>query len=290
MNIEIDASAGFCGGVARAIRLAEQSIAEDEKIYCLGEIVHNQAELNRLSKKGLIFINEDQFRNLYNAKVIIRAHGEPPITYQIAQQNNNELIDATCRIVSKLQQKVKLVSATMSAVNGQIVIFGREDHPEVKGLIGNIHSAIIVIRNEEDLNKIDFKKPIHFFAQTTNSVHLFRELANKIESRMKLAQNEKFINLKVHETVCKQVSDLEQNLKLFAKKHEVIIFVGGANSSNAKHLFDLCKVQNQQSYFINDASQIDVNWFSEVKRVGITGATSTPKWLMEKVEQEIDKL
>lgn len=290
MNIEIDAYAGFCGGVARAIKLAEQNIAKDEKIYCLGEIVHNQAEINRLSKHGLIFINEDQFRKLNNAKVLIRAHGEPPQTYQIAQQNNIELIDATCKVVTKLQQKVKLASEEIREANGQIVIFGRKDHPEVKGLIGNIQAAIIIIQNDEDLSKIDFRKPIHFFAQTTNSIHRFKELAKKIENRMQLEQEDKSISFQIHETVCKQVSDREQNLKLFAKKHEVIIFVGGANSSNAKYLFDLCKSQNQQSYFINDESQIDVNWFSRVKNVGITGATSTPKWLMKEVEQEIDKL
>lgn len=290
MNIEIDAYAGFCGGVASAIKLAEQNINAHEKIYCLDEIVHNQAELMRLTKEGLILINEDQFRNIYNAKVLIRAHGEPPQTYQIAQQNNIELIDATCKVVTKLQQKVKHASTEMSAAGGQIVIFGRKDHPEVRGLIGNCQSDIIIIQNEKDLSKIDFQKPIHFFAQTTNSIHRFRELAKEIKKRMKLKYNGKSISFQVHETVCKQVSSREEHLKLFAKKHDVIIFVGGANSSNAKYLFDLCKAQNQYSYFINDASQIDINWFNQAKEVGITGATSTPNWLMEEVKLEIDKL
>lgn len=290
MKVFLDPFSGFCGGVTKAIRLAENELSDDEQLYCLGEIVHNQAEINRLRSKGIIFISHDELKKIKNAKVIIRAHGEPPATYQLAKINNIELIDATCRIVQRLQDKIESASKEMEDDNGQIVIFGKENHPEVNGLIGKALVEVIVVENEEEINKIDFSRPIHLFSQTTKSIKDFERIKNLIRSRLENKNNKDQDFFKFTNSVCKQVSNREEKLIEFAQKNEVIVFVGGKNSSNAKFLYEISKGINPKSYFITDQTEIQTDWFKGVKSVGITGATSTPTWLMKKVAAEIKKL
>ncbi len=285
MEIRIDPYAGFCSGVIRAIKLAENELVEQEQLYCLGEIVHNEAEVKRLSDKGLRVIDYDELADLKNAKVLIRAHGEPPSTYELAKNNNITLIDASCKIVLNLQKKIEKIYSEIREKNGQLLIFGKKNHPEIIGLKGYAKSKAIIIEKISDLENLDFEKPIRLFAQTTKSVHDFRNIVKEITIR--LGENADF---KFEESICKQVSGRESSMAQFAEANDLLIFVGGKNSSNARFLFEICKSSNSNSHFINDKSDLKKEWFEDVKSVGISGATSTPRWQMEKVKTEIEEV
>jgi 4-hydroxy-3-methylbut-2-en-1-yl diphosphate reductase len=283
MKVEIDQKSGFCFGVVNAIGKAEKTLKNERKLYCLGDIVHNGMEIKRLEAAGLESIDREKFFTLKNCKVLLRAHGEPPSTYEYARANNIELIDGTCPVVLKLQQRVKKAYAEMKANNGQIVIFGKKGHAEVVGLEGQTKQQAIVVESEEDLEQVDPNRPAYLFSQTTKSLTKFHQLAKKLEER----SNEKVI---VKDTICRQVSNRVPWLKEFASTHDVIVFIGGKKSSNAKILFDVCKHTNPNSYFISTLEEIDNCWFDGKASTGICGATSTPQWLMEELAEKISSL
>ena len=288
MNIEIDSNSGFCFGVVKAIEIAEKELENDKKLYCLGDIVHNDAEVKRLEKKGLKTITRDEFKSLKNTKVLLRAHGEPPETYAIAKQNNIELIDASCPIVLNLQKKIDKAYHDFSSVKGQIVIFGKEGHAEVIGLLGHTENRGIVISVEKDLDKIDFSKPINIFSQTTKSRNSYHTIIEKIKARMLNEVGNDEINFIINDSTCRAVSNRDVFLKDFAKIHDIIIFVSGRKSSNGKVLYEVCKNQNDRSYFVSETEELHKEWFQDEDSVGICGATSTPTWLMEKVKNAIE--
>ena len=280
-KIEIDKKSGYCFGVTRAIEKAEEELKNGETLYCLGDIVHNKLEVKRLAKLGLITIDLEQFKKLKNARVLLRAHGEPPSTYDIAKQNNIELIDASCPVVLTLQKRVKKKNQA-SDNNTQTVIYGRPGHAEVVGLTGQTDNKALVIENKDDLHKLDFTKDINLFSQTTKRLDGFKEIAKIIEGKM---QN--CAQLKSFDTICRQVSNRVPNMKEFAKKHDIIFFIAGKKSSNGKVLFSECKKNNPNSHFISDPKDVDVSLVKENMSVGICGATSTPNWQMEEVEKII---
>ncbi|BBE20637.1 4-hydroxy-3-methylbut-2-enyl diphosphate reductase [Aquipluma nitroreducens] len=277
MIVEIDKKSGFCFGVLNAIGKAEESLKSEDMLYSLGHIVHNELEVKRLQEMGLKTINHDEFFQLKDCKVLIRAHGEPPSTYEYARLNNITLIDASCPVVLKLQQRVKKASEAMNESDGQVVIFGHRGHAEVTGLVGQTEEKAILIENPEDYHQIDLLRPLVVFSQTTKSVDDFKKLNENIKNH---AQTN---SVEFHDTICRQVSNRVPHLQDFASRFELIIFVGGRHSSNAHVLFDVCKKQNERSYFVSSADDLQANWFSGVSRVGVCGATSTPQWLMEKV-------
>jgi len=290
MKIEIDENSGFCFGVVKAIEIAEKELEKDNTLYCLGDIVHNDAEVKRLENKGLITISNAEFKELKNTKVLLRAHGEPPETYKIAEENNIELIDASCPIVLNLQKKIDKAYIDFSSVEGQIVIFGKEGHAEVIGLLGHTDNRGIVISEENDLDKIDFSKPINIFSQTTKSRSSYQIIIEKIKERMIKERGNDEINFIINDSTCRAVSNRDVFLKEFAQKHDVIIFVSGRKSSNGKVLYEVCKKQNERSYFVSETDELKKEWFSYNSSVGICGATSTPTWLMKKVKIAIEKL
>jgi 4-hydroxy-3-methylbut-2-enyl diphosphate reductase len=290
MKINIDPNSGFCFGVVYAIQMAEDELDRTGKLYCLGDIVHNGEEVERLTAKGLEIINHDQLAGLKDCKVLIRAHGEPPSTYQLALQNNIELIDASCPVVLKLQHRVKTSFEDILLHGGQIVIYGQPGHAEVNGLIGQTNGQAIIVFSEEDLNAIDYSKPVHFFSQTTKSTAGFEKMERLIQERFlsfkgSLEEGD-FIS---NDTLCRQVSNREPQLKKFSAAHDVIIFVSGKKSSNGKALYSVCKAINPNSYFISNTDELEEDWFTDAATVGIAGATSTPLWLMEKVAAAIQK-
>jgi len=279
--VEIDQKSGFCFGVMNAIGKAEETLNTEDMLYSLGHIVHNELEVKRLQKMGLKTINHDVFFQLKDCKVLIRAHGEPPSTYEYARQNNITLIDATCPVVLKLQQRVKKAAETMQVENGQVVIFGHQGHAEVDGLSGQTNNQAIVIEHPDDFKKVDPSRPVVVFSQTTKSVGDFRKLTQNIQEQAKQGQVES------HDTICRQVSNRVPHLEQFAVRFDVVIFVGGLRSSNAQVLFDVCKKQNDRSYFVSSPDDLQADWFSKVNTVGVCGATSTPQWLMENVAEKI---
>jgi 4-hydroxy-3-methylbut-2-enyl diphosphate reductase len=284
MNIEVDQKSGFCFGVDLAVKKAEEEIIKSGKVYCLGEIVHNDLEVKRLEEMGMITIDQEQYKKLKNATVLIRAHGEPPETYKIAKENGINLIDASCPIVLKFQSRV------IKADEGenQVVIYGKKDHPEIIGLSGQIDYKAIIVEKEEDLEKLDYKKPIALFSQTTKPGSSYKKMAEKLSEKIKDKGAD--IGLKVNNTTCGQVSGRDENLIAFSKKNTVIIFVGGRNSSNAKTLFNLCKSHNDRTYFITSTDELQKDWFKIEDSVGVCGATSTPKWLLDKTKEQIFEL
>ena len=290
MKIEIDNNSGFCFGVVNAIQLAEKELENNNILYCLGDIVHNSAEVNRLKSKGLVTINHEQFRNLKNCKVLLRAHGEPPETYEIAKKNNIQLIDASCPVVLKLQNNIKHGFDDFLKKGGQVVIYGKEGHAEVNGLVGQTNGKAIVIGGLKDLDKIDFSKPINLFSQTTKSIEGFYEVQKEIEKRMIATQGTKEIDFITNDTICRQVSHRQPQLREFVKNHDVVIFVSGKKSSNGRMLFQVCQAENPNTFFVSEQSELKKAWFNEVKSVGVCGATSTPRWLMENVASEIKKI
>lgn len=287
MNINIDANSGFCFGVVYAIQMAEDELEENGKLYCLGDIVHNNMEVDRLKSKGLEIINHEQLKELKDAKVLIRAHGEPPSTYLIAAQNNIELIDASCPVVLKLQNRVRSGFDATEESGGQLVIFGKEGHAEVNGLVGQTGGKAIVVMTEADLDKIDYTKPIQLFSQTTKSTKGFMNLKKQIEDRIKAAGGDAKLSFEANDTLCRQVSNREPQLKVFAQNHDVIVFVSGQKSSNGRVLFETCKAENEKSYFISEPSELNPTWFENAQNIGICGATSTPMWLMESIQENI---
>ncbi len=289
MKIEIDKNSGFCFGVVKAIEIAESELKVDKKLYCLGDIVHNGAEVKRLEKIGLITINHEEFKKLKNTKVLLRAHGEPPETYEIAKQNNIKLIDASCPIVLNLQKKIHKSYSEILEIEGQIIIYGKQGHAEVVGLLGHTNNKGIVVSEVDDLNKIDFLKPVSIFSQTTKSSSGYQKIIDELKIRMKKVQGKDEISFISHASTCRQVSTRDVHLVEFAKKHDIIIFVSGKKSSNGKLLYEVCKEQNNRSYFISNAEELKKIWFNETDSVGICGATSTPEWLMKKVGSEIQK-
>lgn len=284
MKVTIDPHSGFCFGVVYAIQMAEEELEKDKKLYCLGDIVHNNMEVDRLRNKGLVIINHVQLKDLHNCKVLIRAHGEPPETYQLALKNNIELIDASCPVVLKLQNRVRNSFDEVEDGDGQIVIYGEAGHAEVNGLVGQTNQKAIIVKTEEDLLKVDFNLPIRFFSQTTKSTAGFEKMEQMIQERILNTRGSieegDFIT---NDTLCRQVSNREPQLQRFAKSHDVVLFVSGKKSSNGKALYSVCLASNPRSYFISDVSEILPEWLQGAEKVGICGATSTPMWLMEKV-------
>jgi len=291
MKIEIDKNSGFCFGVEFAIQIAEDEMEDRDTLYCLGDIVHNDIEVSRLNEKGLKIIDRKDFMNLRNCKVLIRAHGEPPETYKIALMNNLELIDASCPVVLKLQNRIKCAFDEMKKVNGQIVIYGKKGHAEVIGLNGQTKSNAIIISSEKDFEKIDFSRPIILFSQTTKSTKGFYILKNKIEEKLKsIIKDNTMAYFKAHDSICRQVSNREPQLIKFSQAHDIIIFVSGKKSSNGRALFNICKENNNRSYFVETETELNPQWFNKNDLVGICGATSTPMWLMEKVADHVDTI
>ncbi len=290
MNVEIDNNSGYCFGVEFAIQMAEDEMAGGKKLYCLGDIVHNRMEVERLHKKGLHVITREDLDDIEDAKVLIRAHGEPPETYRIALENNLELIDASCPVVLKLQNRVKHAYDNVSERDGQIVIYGKPGHAEVIGLTGQTADEAIIVFHEEDLDKIDFNRPIILFSQTTKSTKGFYHLKSLIEERIKSAKGELVEgDFLANDSICRQVSNREPQMERFAKKHDLILFVAGKKSSNGKALFGVCQQFNSRSYFIESEQDIDFSWLNDAGSIGICGATSTPRWLMEQVANHIQQ-
>jgi 4-hydroxy-3-methylbut-2-en-1-yl diphosphate reductase len=291
MEIEIDSKSGFCFGVQNAVEIAEEALLAGEKVFSLGPIVHNDKEVERLSSLGLTSIDHDEFRKLRDCKVLIRAHGEPPETYLTAKVNNISIIEATCPIVKRLQSRIKDTWVKSKEVDGQIVIFGKPGHAEVVGLLGQINNEGILVSGPEDLSKIDITRPVYVFAQTTMSITEYRKFTGILRSKIE----EKGLHdpdtiLKVNKTICGQVSNREPHLMEFSRKHDVIIFVSGKESSNGKMLFSVCKNINPDTHFVSSPQEIDKSWFIDKKSTGVCGATSTPKWLIENVRDFISKI
>ncbi len=290
MIIEIDSKSGFCFGVVNAIKLAETELKGDEVLFCLGDIVHNNEEVKRLENAGLRTIDKRSFINMRNKKVLLRAHGEPPETYQIAKENSITLVDATCPVVLKLQEKVARAWVEMKKVDGKVIIFGKKGHAEVIGLIGQTNGDAIIVERPDDTNELDFSKPITLFSQTTMSPEEYVELQRNIRKNMELHYAPNEVPLKIFNSTCGQVSNRKREIEKFAKKHQVVIFVSGVKSSNGKMLFEICKSSNPASHFVSYPDEVKKEWFFGVDDVGICGATSTPVWLMESVKNKINEL
>ncbi len=275
MLIEIDSHSGFCFGVVRAIEQAEQALKAGIKLYSLGDIVHNRVEVQRLESLGLKGITNQNISCAVGAKMLIRAHGEPPATYTQARSLGIDIIDATCPVVAKLQHRVKDAYAQMQSVSGEVVLLGKRGHAEVVGLTGQVEDKVTVIEGEADLELVDFSRPIYFLSQTTQSIALFEHLADIMRSRG--------VDVTVCDTICRRVSSRETHLVEFAQRFDLVLFVSGKKSSNGQVLFDLCANANPSSHKIEDEGEIDPAWLEGVQSVGICGATSTPTWLMQRV-------
>ncbi len=287
-QVEIDDKSGYCFGVEFAIQMAEDEMNQEETLYCLGDIVHNAMEVERLKAKGLVTIDRNQLKDLHDCKVLIRAHGEPPETYQIAIENNIELVDASCPVVLKLQNRIRNSYEMARQKGGQIVIYGKEGHAEVIGLSGQTHDEAIIVMEEKDLAQIDFNKPVILYSQTTKSTKGFYHMKELIEERVKAAKGtllEEDFN--ANDSICRQVSNREPQMEQFSQSHDVILFVAGRKSSNGKALHQVCLQYNPRSYFIESEKEINLDWFKPGDTVGICGATSTPRWLMEQVRDAL---
>lgn len=280
IQIEIDNGSGFCFGVTTAIQKAEEELATGGTLYCLGDIVHNGMECERLHNMGLVTINHDQLAQLRDAKVLLRAHGEPPATYELAQRNNIDIIDATCPVVLQLQRRIK--RQFDANPNAQIVIFGKNGHAEVMGLVGQTNNHAIIVERFDDVKTLDFTRDIFLYSQTTKSLDEFQRIIAYIQQH--IAPNATFRSF---DTICRQVANRMPNISTFAARHDVVLFVSGRKSSNGKVLFNECRSVNPNSFQIESSSEINLDWFSDAKTVGICGATSTPKWLMEECRDYI---
>ena len=289
MQIDLDTRAGFCFGVQNAIEIAERELRAGNTVYCLGQIVHNEMEISRLEKMGLITIDHEQFTQLKNARVLIRAHGEPPETYRIARENNIQLIDATCPIVAHLQNKIRTCYDEIKKEKGQVVIFGKKGHAEVIGLIGQTGNTAIVINSEEDLEKIDYRKPVYLYSQTTRDIHQYERLKEEIQRRIREAGDQEPASFISYNTICSQVSNRAPELEAFARDHDLMIFVSGRNSSNGKYLYDICRKVNPNTLFVSLPEELALPLPGNPQHIGISGATSTPGWLMEKIKKKIEQ-
>lgn len=279
LQIEIDNGSGFCFGVTTAIQKAEEELSKGNQLYCLGDIVHNGMECERLRKMGLITINHDDMRKLHNVKVLLRAHGEPPETYELARQNHIEIIDATCPVVLQLQKRIK---RQFEADAAQIVIFGKKGHAEVLGLVGQTQSTAIVIESVDEVTKLDFSRDIFLYSQTTKSLDEFHRIIEYIQQHISPSAT-----FKSSDTICRSVANRMPNISQFASRHDLILFVCGRKSSNGKVLYNECLRVNPNTHLIEGPDEINHQWLKGIKTVGICGATSTPKWLMEKCRDAI---
>ncbi len=278
LTVEIDKGSGFCFGVVNAIASAEAELEKGGMLYCLGDIVHNSSEVARLETEGLVTIDHEQMKQLHRVKVLLRAHGEPPTTYKLAQENNIEIIDATCPVVLKLQQKIKEAYLHTKGVGTQIVIYGKNGHAEVNGLVGQTEGTAIVIEGKDELDKLDYTRPIMLYAQTTKSVDGFKTIVEEIERRMVTD-----VDFSYYDTICRQVANRLPHITAFAQRHDLVLFVSGKKSSNGRVLFEECRKVNPNSYLVSDCNDIQTEWLQQVNSIGVCGATSTPKWLMEQV-------
>lgn len=283
MNIEIDEESGFCFGVTTAIKKAEEELAKGERLYCLGDIVHNGMEVERLHSHGLQTITHAELALLHDAKVLLRAHGEPPQTYRLADRNNVEVIDATCPVVLQLQRRIK--KQYTETPDAQIVIFGKNGHAEVMGLVGQTEGHAIVIEHVGDIARIDLGRDIYLYSQTTKNLDEYHSVIRYIASHVRDGAH-----FRSFDTICRRVAGRMRSISAFAARHELVIFVSGEKSSNGKVLFGQCLAVNSNSHRVERPEQIDASWLDEVETVGICGATSTPKWLMENCRERIDAI
>mgnify|MGYP006284798905 FL=1 len=281
MRLEIDQNAGFCFGVMNAIQLAEKYLENHSYLYCLGAIVHNEAEVNRLKKSRLRIIDHEKFKNLKNETVLIRAHGEPVETYQVAKENTLHLIEGTCPIVLRLQQMIR---AKTSEDGVQVVIFGKPDHPEAIGLASQIGGNVQIAQASHKLT-LDFSKPIYVYSQTTMDAERYADFCRQLQQKSEQLHQES--QIVCHNSVCGKVANRSKKIREFAQKHDIIIFVSGKDSSNGNYLYSVAKKQNPKTYFISKPDDLDMGWLENADSVGISGATSTPQWLMEKIADKI---
>lgn len=289
MKVDVEQGSGFCFGVENAVAIAENALKEGETVYCLGEIVHNDIEVARLTALGMVTITHDEFEKLRDGKVLIRAHGEPPSTYLKAAENNITIIDATCPIVHSMQEKIKKVADLAREEKGQIVIFGKEGHAEVIGLMGAAGPRGILVTGKGDLDRIDYTRPVFLFSQTTKSKVQYEVVAEIIRLNLeKQSKDHPGNTLKVHNTICRQVSGREPRLREFAQQHDVIIFVSGKKSSNGRMLFEVCLKENPRSHFISSPEELNRDWFRDASSAGVCGATSTPRWLIHEVAEIVE--
>lgn len=285
MKIEIDQGSGFCFGVTRAIGKAEEELAKDDQLYCLGDIVHNGRECDRLGQMGLVTINHEQMRQMHDAKVLLRAHGEPPSTYELARERSINLIDATCPVVLHLQERIKREYDADPEHRKQIVIFGKNGHAEVLGLVGQTEETAIIIESADEVEKLDFTRDICLYSQTTKPLDEFRKIVNYVQQHISPEATFTY-----YDTICRQVANRMPNIRSFALRHDAVLFVCGKKSSNGRVLFNECRKANPRSYLIDTADEIDVRWLRDCDSIGICGATSTPKWLMEQCKVRVEQL
>ena len=284
MIVEIDNNSGFCFGVRRAIETLEEGLRSGEELYCVGDIVHNEREIERLKARGLKVTESSRLGELHGKSVLFRAHGEPPGSYEIVRKNGLRLTDATCPVVLKLQQRIREAYARQKETGGQVVIFGKHGHAEVIGLVGQTGGDCILIEDKGQIDQIDYERDVEIFSQTTKDRKHYQEVVEAIRERSRG-------KVVAHDTICRQMTERAEHLPTFVNGHDVIVFVGGAKSSNSKMLFDICQTLNERSHFVTREEEVDSSWFAgeEVGSVGITGATSTPLWLMERVKKRIEK-
>ncbi len=291
MTVTVDQNSGFCWGVVRTIDIAEQELHESKKLYSLGDIIHNPVEIERLQEKGLATISLEDLKGIKDAKVLIRAHGEPPETFRRAKELGIELIDATCPVVTKVQERIRKFYD-----NGyQVVIFGKKDHAEVIGLVGHTNGTAIVIKSSEEVNKLDLTKKTVLFSQTTMDKATFYLIRDEIKSRIKAefevgTFEEMAIDFHAKDTICGQVSGRDKKLREFSRSNDVMVFVAGRKSSNGKVLYEIAKEENPKTYFVEDEKELQPEWFSGAETVGVSGATSTPQWLMERIKASIEAM
>lgn len=281
MEVIIDDNSGFCFGVVRAIGEAESALEHVGDVYSLGDIVHNRVEVQRLEQLGLHTVSHEDMPRLSGRTLLIRAHGEPPRTYRMAEELGITIIDATCPVVARLQRRLREAYDKMQEVGGSVVLLGKRGHAEVIGLTGQADDDVVVIEGEKDLDSVDFSRPIYFLSQTTQSIALFNQLAEEIKARAGE------VSITIDDTICRRVAGREALLADFSRSVDVVIFVSGRKSSNGRVLYEVCHSANPRSYNIEESSEIELSWLEGVKRVGICGATSTPRWLMEQVAEAI---
>lgn len=285
MRVIIDDNSGFCFGVVRAIGEAESALQSRGEVYCLGDIVHNRVEVQRLQNLGLHTISHEDISSLTGRTMLIRAHGEPPTTYRLAEASGVEIIDATCPVVARLQRRVREAYAQMQSAGGCVLLLGKRGHAEVVGLIGQVADDVVVVESEAELEGLDYSRPIYFLSQTTQSIDLFNRMAERIAGCM--AEG---VEVTVDDTICRRVAGREANLAEFSESVDVVLFVCGRKSSNGRVLSEVCRKANAKCYNIEEASEIDPQWFEGAESVGICGATSTPRWLMEEVASFVNNI
>ncbi len=284
VNVEIDENSGFCFGVVTAINKAEEELSKTGRLYCLGDIVHNSEEVDRLHSEGLVTITHEEMADLHDVKVLLRAHGEPPSTYELARRNNIDIIDATCPVVLKLQQRIKQCYDDESG-RPQIVIYGKHGHAEVNGLVGQTDGEAIVVEDISGLDNVDFNKDIALYSQTTKSLQGFQDMIAEIKRRK--SPESRFSS---SDTICRQVAGRVDRVREFARRHSLVLFVSGVKSSNGRILYSECKSVNENTRLISNENDVEASWINGCESIGICGATSTPRWLMEKVRDRVNAL